>query len=180
MKKTTIKIVLIISILFLSFSSCEKQPTEEPPVNPVEETVPETDDVPVQNEKIPSDTIVGKWETEDKDFMYELLGEGTLIVRGPAGDDYGEWAINENNEVSFDFGGDHRMTYSYDTDRDVMTAPSDSNILLVRVNDDSSENDGLQESSYEIGKEYTLCGYERARLRTQDGIRSLSYLRVTR
>lgn len=78
------------------------------------------------------ESILGIWQTEDGDFSYEILGDGTLIVRSQYGEDTCKWSA-DGNKVDFTFIDDSGMIYSYDAEKDILVSKFDESSYLVRA-----------------------------------------------
>ena len=78
------------------------------------------------------ESILGIWQTEDGDFSYEILGDGTLIVRSQYGEDTCKWSA-DGNGVVFIYSDDSVMGYIYNAEKDILVSTLDESSHLVRV-----------------------------------------------
>ena len=77
------------------------------------------------------DSILGIWQTEDGDISYEVLEDGTLLVRSQYGEDTCKWSA-DGNEVLFTYSDDAGTGFSYDAEKDILVNTFDESSQLFR------------------------------------------------
>lgn len=106
---------LVIAVLMVfALVSCggnTKEKTEEPEAGP---------------------SLLGKWQTEDGAFGYELLDDGTLLVTSQYGEETCEWEMDGDN-IRFIFNDDSGAGYIYNEEKDILVDETDESWYLVRA-----------------------------------------------
>ncbi len=137
-KKFTVLALMLVLALFASCSpKKEKTNEEEKPV--VKEIVTEesSTEAPITepaSEPVSIDVLLGKWQTEDGKFTYDIQEDNVLVVEGPAGTDSDcHWQL-EGNHLGFRFSDTSVMGYEYNSEKDILEQ-LDTDSILVRAED---------------------------------------------
>ena len=137
--KKHLSIFIMIVIVIACFTACgqdEKQ-TPETGNKTIENTATDND---ISKENIKNNNtgseegaaLVDTWQTEDGDFIYEMLADGTLHVTSQYGTDEGcSWKM-EGNTIRFSFSDGAGITYLYNTEKDILECEDDPSWYLVR------------------------------------------------
>ena len=133
-----ISVFLVFVLMLVGLSACANK--EEPVSNPDEyfedvasdDVVSEKPAEKSSGDAISEGSVIGKWQTEDGTFAYEILEDGTLSVVNQNGtDDNCSWSIDENKLV-FTFSDNATAVYSYDKEKDILASTNDETWYLVR------------------------------------------------
>lgn len=119
-----IKLISIICIflMVISFTACKSKDT----VEQIEE-VPQT-----TAQEVEENLILGKWQTEDETFTYELLEDGKLYVSSEMGIDKNCTWSQDGDKVIFSFSDARGITYIYDKENNKLICDGDDSWYLVR------------------------------------------------
>jgi len=137
MKKYFI-LFLIISISLISFTACnsKSEDVKDNESEVTEKLITGAEKLPIEKLEVDDEQLsyLGKWQTEDGAFTYELFEDGKLYVGSQYGiDENCSWTESEDNVLTFSYSDEMGMVYKYNVEKDILEDINDTSFYLVRV-----------------------------------------------
>lgn len=134
MKNIKLISIICIFLMVISFTACKSKDTVEQIEEVPQTTTPEVEEIEEEFDEINKEenSILGKWQTEDETFTYELLEDGKLYVGSQYGVDEDCTWSQDGDRIEFSFSDNAGITYIYDKENDKLICDGDDSWYLVR------------------------------------------------